>query len=257
VKRPVIVTRPAPAGPRLHQRLLQAGWDTVWLPAFQIGPVPDPQRAQSTLRQLADYDLAVFVSPAAVDAVARLLDAPWPVGTVIGVVGAATEAAVRQQLRLPAEVRMLAPAAEGAAGSEAFWSEWTRSGRSARRALILRAQHGREWLGEQFAAAGTEVQALAVYTRTEVELQGPQRQRLRQWVDAQSPAICIFSSSEAVDALDRQLGAMPGATGWLRTGVAVATHERIRSRLLAAGYTRAELSAPDDDALMARLESIQ
>jgi hypothetical protein len=47
---------------------------------------------------------------------------------------------------------------------------------------------------------------------------------------------------------------MVGAREWLRQGVSIATHERIRDRLLAAGYTRAELSAPDDDAVVARLE---
>jgi len=68
--------------------------------------------------------------------------------------------------------------------------------------------------------------------------------------------VTIFSSSESVAALDRPLAVSPGAPAWLRRGVAVATHERVAEQLLAAGYTRVELSAPDDDALMARLESI-
>jgi uroporphyrinogen-III synthase len=256
VKTPVIVTRPAPAGPRLHQRLLQAGRDAVWWPAFQVGPAPDSRRVHSTLARLADFDLAIFVSPAAVDAVAGLLDAPWPGSTTIGAVGAATEAAVRQQLQLPREARVIAPATEGAAGSEAFWSEWTRRRGVARRALILRAQHGREWLGDRLAAAGTEVEMLAVYTRAGGALDDSARRRLRQWVAAEAPVISIVSSSEAIEALDRQFGVIAGATGWLRKGIAVATHERIRAQLLAAGYTRVELSAPDDDAMMARLESI-
>jgi uroporphyrinogen-III synthase len=254
VTRPVIVTRPGPAGSRLQHRLEQAGWSAVWCPAFQLGPAPDSELARSTLARLADFDLAVFVSPAAVAAVAGLLETPWPVTTTIGAVGAATEAAVRQRLRLPTEVRVVAPAVEDAAGSEAFWSEWLRSGAVARRVLILRAQHGREWLGEQFVAAGAEVRVLAVYTRAEVTLDATARESLQQWVAAGAPAISIFSSSEAVNALDRQLRVLVGAAAWLRNGVAVATHERISSQLLAAGYTRVELSAPDDDSLMARLE---
>ena len=124
----MIVTRPAPAGSRLQQRLQQAGWDSVWCPAFQLGPAPDSELARSTLARLADFDLAVFVSPAAVDAVASLLEASWPVTTTVGAVGAATAAAVRQRLRLPMDVRVVAPAADDAAGSEAFWSEWVRLG---------------------------------------------------------------------------------------------------------------------------------
>jgi uroporphyrinogen-III synthase len=252
--RPVIVTRPAPAGPRLHRRLLQSGWDAVWWPAFRIGPAPDPRLAGEVLSRLADFDVAIFVSPAAVDAVAALLDAPWPAGTTIGAVGAATEVAVRKRLPLSADARVVAPE-DGGAGSEAFWSEWTRRGEGARRALILRAQHGREWLGERLVAAGAEVRALAAYTRVEAVLEEPARQRLRQWVRAQAPVTGIFSSSEAVDALDRQIGVVSGAADWLRRGVAIATHDRIRLRLLAAGYRQVELSSSDDDALMARLES--
>lgn len=251
----MIVTRPAPAGLRLQRKLLLLGWDAVWWPAFRIGPAPDPRLAREVLSRLVDFELAVFVSPAAVDAVAALLDSPWPVGTTIGAVGAATEAAVRKRLHLSPDVRVVAPAEDDGTGSEAFWSEWTRRGEGARRALILRAQHGREWLGDRLVAAGTEIQALAVYTRAETVLEEAARQCLRQWVEVRAPVIGIFSSSEAVDALDRQIGVVPGAADWLRQGVVIATHDRIRSRLLAAGYMRVELSPSDDDALMARLES--
>lgn len=250
---PVIVTRPAPAGPRLLRRLQGAGRDAVWWPAFELGPAPDPSRASETLARLVDFDLAVFVSPAAVQAVADLRDALWPRDTIIGAVGAATEAAVHRQLKLPDDACVVAPADHGS-GSEAFWAEWIRQGRVAHRVLILRAQHGREWLGEQFGATGAQVEVLPVYTRAEGSMDDAGLQRLRGWLDADAPVVTVFSSSEAVDALDRQLVVPSGAPAWLRRGVAVATHERVAEKLLAAGYTRVELSAPDDDALMARLE---
>jgi uroporphyrinogen-III synthase len=255
VNSPVIVTRPAPAGPRLLRRLREAGRDAVWWPAFELGAAPDPSRAYATLARLAEFDLAIFVSPAAVQAVADLRDAPWPLDTMIGAVGAATEAAVHLQLKLPDDALVIAPADHGS-GSEAFWAEWIRQARVARRVLILRAQHGREWLGEQFVATGAQVEVLPVYTRAERTLDDAGLKRLRRWVDADTPVVTIFSSSESVAALDRQLAVSPGAPAWLRRGVAVATHERVAEQLLAAGYTRVELSAPDDDALMARLESI-
>jgi len=253
VNPPVIVTRPAPAGPRLLRRLQQAGRDAVWWPAFELGAAPDPSRARATLGSLADFDLAIFVSPAAVQALADLRNDPWPRGTMIAAVGAATAAAVHRQLKLPDDAMVIAPADDGA-GSEAFWAEWIRQKRVAHRVLILRAQHGREWLGEQFAASGAQVEVLPVYTRAEGSLDDAGLQHLRGWVDADAPVVTIFSSSEAVDALDRQLAVWSGAPSWLRRGIAIATHERVAEKLLAAGYTRVELSAPDDDALMARLE---
>jgi uroporphyrinogen-III synthase len=256
VSAPVIITRPAPAGPRLLRRLQQGGRDAVWWPAFTLAPAPDPGQARAALARLAEFDLAIFVSPAAVQAAADLRNEPWPRDTAIGAVGAATAAAARRLLIPGDGTAVVAPAGDEA-GSEAFWNEWTRRGLKAARVLILRAQHGREWLGERFAASGAAVDVVPVYTRVESRLDGDSRGRLRDWVRAGTRVLTVFSSSEAVEALDRQLAVVAEAPAWLRRGVAVATHARVAEQLLAAGYTQVELSAADDDALMARLESIQ
>ena len=252
----VIVTRPAEAGERLLRRLRTAGWDALGWPVFEIGPAPDPEHARRTLGRLTEFDLAVFVSPAAVRAVTTLLDGTWPSTTAIGAVGAATDVAVREDLRPPAGTLVIAPAPDGAAGSEAFWAEWEKRGCAARRVLVLRAQHGREWLAERFGAAGAAVEGLAVYTRKDSSTDPAARREAQRAMEASVPAIVVFSSSEAVDALDRQMADVEGARRWLRQGVAIATHDRIGERLLGAGYTHVELSAPDDDAVVARLESL-
>lgn len=252
----IIVTRPAEAGERLQRRLAGADWTALWLPAFDIGPAPDIAQVRAALSRLADFDLAVFVSPAAVRAVAAVLEGPWPLSTAIGAVGAATGVAARAALRPPAGTAVIAPAADDAAGSEAFWSEWSQRGQAARRVLLLRAQQGREWLADRFAATGAAVEVIAVYTRTDREAAPSAQLQLHAALAAAQPVIIVFSSSEAVAALDRQLTGIEGARVWLRQGAAVATHERIRDRLLDAGYTRVELSSPADDDLIARLESL-
>jgi uroporphyrinogen-III synthase len=256
VKPLVIVTRPAEGGERLLRRLRTAGWDALGWPVFDIGPVPDLEHARRTLGRLVEFDLAIFVSPAAVRATAALLDGIWPSTTAIGAVGAATGVAIGENLKLPAGTPVIAPASEGAAGSEAFWDIWEQRGRMAHRVLVLRAQHGREWLVERFSAAGAVVEALAVYTRADPSIDPAARREVQRAMASSVPAIVVFSSSEAVDALDRQMAGIEGAREWLRRGVAIAAHERIRDRLLGAGYTRVELSAPDDDAVVARLESL-
>lgn len=252
----VIVTRPAAAGDRLHRRLIAGGWEALWCPAFDIGPASDPRAAGAMLQALQRFDLVVFVSPNAVRATMALIEPPWPAGVAIGAVGDATAAAVRAELALSAETPVIAPAGD-AAGSEAFWAAWTDSGRVARRVLILRAQHGREWLAERFSAGGAEVEVLPVYTRVEHSLDSTARTLLRQAMAEHRSPIAVISSSEAVDALDRQLSAPDGATQWLRNGWALATHERIRERLLDAGYRRVEMTAADDEAVVARLESFR
>jgi uroporphyrinogen-III synthase len=252
----VIVTRPAEAGARLLQRLRAAGWDALWWPAFEIGPAPDPMHARRTMDRLSEFDLAIFVSPAAVRSTAELLDRTWPDTTTIGAVGAATGVAVQESLEPSPGTPVIVPASDGAAGSEAFWAEWTQSDHVARRVLVLRAQHGREWLAERFGAAGAAVEVLAVYTRSDPVMDPAAQRGVQRAMKSATPAIVIMSSSEAVDALDRQMATIKGACGWLRQGVVVATHERIRERLLGAGYRHVELSASDDDAIVARLESL-
>ena len=64
----VIVTRPASAGKRLFDRVIEQGYRALWWPAFDIDAAPDVERARETLARLAGYDLAIFVSMHAVRA---------------------------------------------------------------------------------------------------------------------------------------------------------------------------------------------
>jgi uroporphyrinogen-III synthase len=253
----IIVTRPAAAGERLRRKLVALGWNAVWCPAFDIAPPADAPRAREVLARLESFDLAVFVSPIAVEATVGLLDRSWPPSVAIGAVGAATAAAAAVALAPLVEASIIAPPTDGGSGAEAFWAAWTSSGRRASRVLLLRAQHGREWLVDRFAASGATVETLPVYTRADRDIDAATLGTLRRAIGERRPALTLFSSSEAVDALDRQLGIEAGASAWLRSGVAVASHDRIRERLLAAGYTQVELDAADDEAQIARLELLQ
>jgi uroporphyrinogen-III synthase len=255
VRPPVIVTRPALAGERLQRRLQAAGYDVQWWPAFEFGPAPDEANARATLAKLADFDLAVFVSPQAVQAARMLMASTWPGSTDLGAVGSATADALREAFQ-PDANRVIEPRSE-ASGSEALWSEWLLRGRPGRHVLIVRAQHGREWLAERFADSGAAVEELAVYTRSEAALGASALAWLRRAMVADVAPATVVSSSEAVDAVERQLSGVAGAVTWIKQGVALATHARIRDRLLDAGYGQVELTPADDDAIVARLESLQ
>lgn len=251
----MIVTRPAPAGERLQSSLQAAGYDVQWWPAFEFGPAPDAAKARATLAKLVDFDLAVFVSPQAVRATRILMASPWPGSTELGAVGTATADALRESFGSAAN-RVVEPRRDGS-GSEAFWSAWLEGGRSARRVLIVRAQHGREWLAERFAESGAAVEELIVYTRSEAALSASALAWLRRAMIAGVPPATVVSSSEAVGVIERQLSGAAGAVAWIKQGVALATHARIRDRLLDAGYRQVELTSADDDAIVARLESLQ
>ena len=247
-----LVTRPGAAGERLAERLQQQGREALWWPVFDIGPAPDPAAARAALAELAGYDLAVFVSPAAVHAVVSLLESAWPLTTAIGAVGAATAQEIAAVIQPPADVPLVAPDGESS-GSEAFWEGWQRSGRPARRVLILRAQSGRDWLTERFVESGAQVVAQTVYTRTDAVPAKTKLDRLTAAVRGQESLSILFTSSEAVAAFDRQVSGIPGAALWARQARALASHPRIAARLLAAGYTRVEVSTPDNESVLAQL----
>ncbi len=275
--RPWLVTRPAAAGESLTAALRAAGCDARWLPAFDLGPAPDPQAARAALARLATFDLAVLVSPAAVRATAALLDGRWPSAVTIGAVGRGTVDAVRACFgaaptvvapEVAGEVASTDPTAdvtdEGAgradpeaSGSEAFWHALTQrtvaTGRAPREVLLLRAEQGRDWLRAHFEAAGARVTLLPVYRRVARGWDSDDR----AWIAARrhGPApVLVVTSSEAVDALLAATEAMPDAAAlraWLQRGRALALHPRIVERLHAAGFADAACVPCVADALRA------
>jgi uroporphyrinogen-III synthase len=253
---PVLVTRPARAGERLTEHLRGRGFNAVWWPAFEITGTADENRTRAALAGLADYDLALFVSSNAVHAVAARLSAEWPPATAIGVVGEATRETVLAELHGAAFAPLIAPADDDA-GSEGLWRAWLQSGRRARRVLLLRAEQGRDWIVEQFRAAGAEIDAVAVYRRCVHQPDAAAFEQMSRWISAGIAPTVVFSSSEAVGALDGQVVAVAGAQSWLRSGRALATHPRVAEQLREANYADVATCSADDDAVTGKLESMR
>jgi uroporphyrinogen-III synthase len=168
----------------------------------------------------------------------------------------ATRDAVLAELRGARGTTIVAPDVEDESGSEAFWRAWQGAGRQVRRVLLLRAETGREWIAEQLRTAGASVDALAVYRRHPHLLDADELARLDRWLQSDTRAVVVVSSSEAVDTLLDQVSGMPNAVGWLRRCTAVATHPRVAQRLRSAGFEHIAACDADDDAIVRKLESI-
>jgi len=250
--RPIVVTRPEEPGRLLTTALIERGADALWLPAFDLAPAPDFSAVRTSLAALSGFDLAVFVSPAAVRATAVLLSGSWPAATTIGAAGHATVDAVRTRLRLEADARLVAPDGDEEGGSEALLRALDAAGVEVRRALILRAASGRDWLGDRLAQRGAQVETLAVYDRRAHVLTAQEHARMRQ-MSAQ-PVDSVFSSSEAVEAMRGML--LPLAL-WdaLRQGTAVASHSRIAARLAEAGFENVAVASLQAEEILAALEA--
>jgi uroporphyrinogen-III synthase len=249
----VVVTRPGAAGRKLVNDLQRAAQPALWLPAFEFGPAPDEAQARAVLARLADFDLAILVSPQAVRATAALLAAPWPQATAIAAVGAGTRAAVLAAIPGAASARLL-PERDGdidGSGSEALWPLLQAMQPVPRRVLLLRAQSGREWLAEKLQDAGSTVVPLAVYSRLpfvpSMELRG------RLAAAAGGALASVVSSSDAGGALANMFADEPAVLQALRAGPALASHPRIAERLRAAGFTRVVVCVPAAGAIIASL----
>jgi len=234
----VLVTRPGEAGQRLSGALRDRGQRALWWPAFDLLAPEELGPLQTLLAELAQFDLAVFVSPAAVRGLAALdLCGNWPAATAIAAAGASTLALVRSLLPGAGAARNAGlPAGARQAGSEALWEALQLHRPVPRRVLIVRAESGREWLGERLREAGCQVEYASVYRRV---VHAPGHARLAALAacrGAGDGAVCVLTSSESVAALDRQLERAAEARSWLRQGLALCSHARITQAARAAGY---------------------
>lgn len=249
----VIVTRPGTAGAALTQDLRRAGFAAEHWPAFEIGAAPNLDALDAALAQLETFDCVVFVSPAAVRAVAnRRLDlasqsnnAPraWPSSVAVAAVGATTAEFARSLLRLPEAAVLIAPDGDAAedSGSEALWPKL--QALAPRRVLIARAQHGRDWMADQLASIGVAVTTLAAYSRLPRPLSATQKDQVQRWFAEGREIVTVFSSSEAVDVV---LALRDAATAALRAGTAIATHPRIEEALRAQGVANTTTVRPEE-----------
>ncbi|MBY0444834.1 MAG: uroporphyrinogen-III synthase, partial [Burkholderiales bacterium] len=90
------VTRPSQQAACLIGLLQAAGAEAVALPLLEIAPPDDPAPLLAALATLEQFDLAVFISPSALDAVFERLTQPWPASLAVAVVGPGSERRARE-----------------------------------------------------------------------------------------------------------------------------------------------------------------
>lgn len=252
----VVLTRPQDKNQLLTQRLVAAGAQALCMPALCISEVlrpgfvvPSPSR----------YDLVVFVSGRAVSLYMRALaQAPsagqWPAHTLAAAVGLATAMAVADTGVVPVG-NVLYPAATQPQDSENLWPLLNARIDGIRKALIVRGEQGREWLGCRLEDAGVSVDRLAVYRRDAAVWDDQQREQLMQALSSARPCVFLLTSSESAAAVFANICRFGLEQAWLQCRF-VAIHERIASRLQslvsACGHgtpPMVKLCQPDDEAI--------
>ncbi|TEA77286.1 uroporphyrinogen-III synthase [Allopusillimonas ginsengisoli] len=227
-----VLTRPQDKNGALAQRLQNEGMRVIQAPALLITPVLDVLAPGHTPDC---YDLVMFVSSNAVRCYLRAwrrlyTKATWPSSTLAAAVGGATACALQAMGDIPAHAILYPDDESSSQDSESLWALLEGRASSMKRALIVRGETGRDWLGERLEQAGVAVDRLAVYRRGPSVWHPDQSSALRECFEAGCTGIFLLTSSEGVEAVADNMRRLALWHEWERSHF-VAIHQRIAARL--------------------------
>jgi len=240
--RHLVVTRPAAQAGHLAAEIERLGGHAVLFPVLAIQDLKDPQPLLDLACRLDDFDLAVFVSPNAVNKALTVICAqrPWPVRLPVAVMGQASQ---REAARFGI-AKVIAPAQRH--DSEALLELPELQDMAGKRIVILRGDGGRELLGDTLAARGAKVEFVTCYRRGKPGLDAAPL--LQLWAHRQLDAITV-TSSEGLRNLFDMVGS-PGQAALQNTPL-FAPHPRIAEQARSLGVRRVVPTAPGDEGLLA------
>ncbi|OYY13694.1 MULTISPECIES: uroporphyrinogen-III synthase [unclassified Polynucleobacter] len=256
----IVITRPSGQARQLSEALqaslVDSGFtkDTVpqiiSLPLLTIVPKGDDVLVERITAALKSADLAIFVSPNAIECTMRLLERSWQEVSdrplPIGVMGGSSLAALNNHgIGLESNAtKVILPQSNAQWDSEGLWSElqalnweW-----STKKVIIFKGEGGRDWLAETLKQAGAQVEAFSVYTRVPLDLNSSAWNDVHEMDFAKS--LWLLTSSEAV----RYLGQ---ATLSLDLASAMCPHHNIASAAEQIGFGKVFTCEPGDEALIA------
>ncbi len=244
--RTIVVTRPLAQAVPLADAIATAGGIPLIFPLLEISPASDPQPLAEAISRLADFALAIFISPNAVDYAlpAILARGPWPAallpaavgqGTVKALAGHGVNGCVAPTERFDSETLLSLPelAAEKVRG---------------KRIAIFRGDGGRELLAETLRQRGATVDCVTCYQRS-----GPANGALpllAAWRAGQLAALTVSSSEGLrylVDLLDAE------GRAFLQKTPLFVPHARIAENARALGLSNILLTAAADAGILAGL----
>lgn len=237
--RRVLVTRPRERAGALAARIRAAGGEAIVFPAIEIGAPADAAALARVLERLEHYDLAIFVSPTAVERGLAAVRAVrrWPPGLRAAAIGPGTRAA----LQAAGFSDAIAP--RDGADSEALLAHPELAAVAGLRVVVFRGEGGREALAEGLAARGAQVAYAQCYRRL------PARDAAGLGAALARADAIVISSAEGLANL---LALAPDA-GPLRRRPVVVPHARIAERARAAGCTTVLVAGPGEAAIVAAL----
>ena len=230
--RGILITRPREQAQGLAKLVEAAGGRAILFPAIEIQDVP--------LRKLAEFDLAIFVSPTAVK---RALAAmKWPQRAQAAALGRGTQ----RELERHGIKGIIAP--DSGADSEALLAVPQLRRVAGRRIVILRGEGGRSLLGDTLAARGARVEYAECYRR--VRPQSDSASLLTAFAEGAVHAVTV-SSAEGLENLFEMLGA--AGREHLRKTPLFVPHRRVAAEARRLGLGEANVGGASDEEMLERL----
>ena len=260
----IVVTRPSGQARQLIEvltRAIEASGvakrslpEILSLPLLTIAPKSDEHLADQIATVLGGADLAIFVSPNAIESVMRLLGRDWQDFSKkiipIGVIGGSSNLALKNHgIGLEDKpTPIIIPKSNENWDSEGLWKElqsqhWDWQNK---KVVIFKGEGGRDWLADTLIKAGASVEAISTYSRIPLDVNNPAWQLVRE-MDL-SKSLWLLTSSEAV----RYLGEVmkDQFTQSLNPASALCPHHNIADAAEMIGFGEVFTSEPGDEALV-------
>lgn len=250
----VLVTRPTGPAERLADTIRQAGGRAICFPLLQIEAIDDPvslRNLSARIKQLAQYQLAIFISTNAARLALPWLQDLWPVlpaGLSLLAIGPATAAEL-------APLRTEVNIAPGGVRSEDLLQLAALQDPRNRRVVIFRGEGGREVLAEVLQQRGATVDYVELYRRRAVQYPAG---KLQEVIRRESVNAIIVTSIQSFANLCEQLGPPLGSNNsqWGLVPLLVPS-ARVADAAMSAGFSRViNVNAADDQAMLAGLEGL-
>ena len=243
----VLVTRPRDQAEHLAHLIEARGGEAIRFPVIEIVEPKDTQALNAIIDRLKDFDMAIFISPNAVNRVMNLILARGglPPTLRVACVGRGSarelehfgiETAIVPEGRFDSETLLELPALQAVKG---------------KRIVIFRGEGGRELLGDTLRARGAEIEYAECYRRARPD--ADTASLLQRWTRGEIDIVIATS----VDGL-RNLFDMVGKAGqpWLLRTPVVVISERMAQVCRELGFkTEARVAATAGDEAM--VEAIQ
>ena len=239
--RGIVITRPAAESMRIAELVRTAGGNPILFPGIAIVAVEDVGPLLALIDRLDRFDIAIFVSPSAVNMAFDLIEPrrAWPPALPIAAVGAGCVRALKRR----GMDEVIAPAERF--DSEALLELPLLQNVRGKRIVIFRGVGGRELLADTLAARGAQVEYAECYRRAKPGLDPAPL--FAAWKRGELHAITA-TSSEALRNLFEIVGAH-GAVQFKNTPCFV-SHPRIEEAARTLGIVRIVLTGQGDERLL-------